>query len=472
MSRELAVLATLLLYKCALVGIGLYCRRRTHDAEDFFLGGRRLGPFVASISASASSSSAWTLLGVSGAAYAWGLSAVWLIPGCVGGFLLNWYGLAPSLQRWSGRTGAVTVTELLAGSNSGAPSRSITGLCSLIILLSLGVYIASQFQGAGKTLAGTFHLPLTTSILVGAVVVVVYTMLGGFWAVSVTDTLQGSLMALAAVLLPAVSLVAVGGPIELFRQLEQVAGSGYLDLGRGMGVFSAAGMILGLLGIGLGYPGQPHVVNRFMALADRPGAVAAARRIAVGWALVVYSGMLVLGFCGRALVPSLADPELVFVRLTNELFPPVVAGIVLAAVLSAIMSTVDSQLLVASSTVSYDLGVGKQLRWSPLARSRVVVLAISAASVIAAVLGPQEIFSRVLFAWAAMGCAFGPLLLTLAWGYQVPTWRRLLSIAAGFALSVAAYYLVPLDDPWKGSWERVFPFVGAWLLAWPTGRRR
>jgi sodium/proline symporter len=290
-------------------------------------------------------------------------------------------------------------------------------------------------------------------------------MLGGFWAVSVTDTLQGTLMATAAILLPLAGLVAVGGPFELVERLSHAEAGAYLDPGRGMAWFPAAGFIVGLLGIGLGYPGQPHVVNRFMALTDRPGAVRDARRLAIGWALIVYSGMLLLGFCGRVLSPGLADPELVFIRLSNDLFPPMVSGILLAAVLSAIMSTVDSQLLVASSTVSHDLGLGAGLRWSPLARSRVVVLALSAAAVAAALVGPQEIFSRVLFAWAAMGSAFGPLLLTLSFGRRVPPSRRLWSIAAGFVLSVAAYYLIPDGHPWKGCWERVIPFLAAGLIA-------
>lgn len=464
MSRELAVLVTLIAYKCALVGIGLYFRRRTHDQDDFYLGGRRLGPWVAAISASASSSSAWTLLGVSGAAYAWGLSALWLLPGCLGGFLLNWYALAPRLQTWSRSSGAVTVTELVSAVDEPGWRRALTVLSSVIVLLSLGVYIASQFQGAGKTLAGTFGLPLTTSILAGAVIVVLYTMLGGFWAVSVTDTLQGGLMALTALLLPVASLLAVGGPGMLLAGIEAVPVDGYLAWDRGMGWFAGVGFVLGVLGIGLGYPGQPHVVNRFMALTDRPGALRSARRIAIGWAVIVYTGMLIMGLCGRILVPELSDPELVFVQLTNDLFPAVMSGVVLAAVLSAIMSTVDSQVLVASSTVSHDLALGKRLNWSALTRSRVVVLLISAASIVAALLGPQEIFSRVLFAWAAMGCAFGPLLLTLAWGRQVSPGARMASIAGGFVLSVLAYYWVPSTSAWKGSWERVIPFVVAWVV--------
>lgn len=464
MDRNSAVLITLLVYKLLLIGIGLIYQRQTRDGIDFFLAGRRLGPVVASISASASSSSAWTLLGVSGAAYAWGLSAVWLFPACVGGFLLNWYGVAPHLQRLSHRTGALTMTEVLAGPQ-GTPRRArITLLASAIIVVSLAVYVASQFQGAGKTFSETFQLPLSLSILLGSGVVILYTLLGGFWAVSVTDTVQGSLMALTAVVLPAVAFLEVGGLAGLLAGLQTVPQEGFLSLTRSLPAASGAGFVLGLLGIGLGYPGQPHVVNRFMALQDRPGALAQARRLAVAWAVVVYAGMLLLGWCGRILYPGLADPEVVFITATNTLFPPVLSGVFLAAVLSAIMSTADSQLLVAASALTHDLGWGNRWRVSLLSRSRLVVLWLSGGAVLAALYGSQEIFSRVLFAWAAMGCAFGPLLLVLIWRRTVSPGHRLAAMAAGFSLSVTFYYLV--SAVWSGTLERVLPFLVALAVAW------
>lgn len=466
MNRELAVLLTLIVYKIALVLIGVFCRKRTFDAVDFYLGGRRLGPLVAAVSASASSSSAWTLLGVSGAAYAWGMSSLWIFPGCVGGFLLNWYVLAPALQRLSHRSGAVTVTEVLAGGLPGRSGRPVVYLCSFIILVSLGTYVSSQFQGAGKAFSETFDISISSSILLGAAIVVFYTLLGGFLAVSVTDTLQGLLMAATSALLPVVALIAVGGPTELLSSLSQLPVEGYLSLDRNLGVAAATGFALGLLGIGLGYPGQPHVVNRFMALSDRPRSLRRARRIAVSWAVLVYSGMLLLGFCGRVLVPSLSDPEVVFITLTNTLFPPIASGVMLAAVLSAIMSTADSQLLVASSTVTQDLRWRIRLSWSDLLRSRIVVLVLSGGAVAGALLGSQQIFSQVLFAWAAMGSAFGPLLLAIAYGWKISRGWRLASIVTGFTLSVLAFYLVPAGNSWKGMLERMLPFLVAGVLVW------
>lgn len=464
MSHEQTVLLTLVVYKLALVGIGLATRGRTHDGLDFFLGGRQLGPLVASISSAASSSSAWTLLGVSGAAYAWGLGALWLFPACVGGFLINWFLVAPGLRRLSHDTGAVTVTDLLAGPAGRAGRRAIVALASVIILLSLGAYVASQFQGAGKAFSETFGLSMASSIVLGAGVVMLYTMLGGFWAVSVTDTLQGLLMAAASLVIPIAALVAVGGPAGLVAGLQQVPVDGYLSLTRGWPWTVGIGFILGLLGIGLGYPGQPHVVNRFMALQLGDATMRRARVMGIGWAVIVYSGMLLLGLAGRVLYPDLSDPEVVMITAANGLLPAVVAGIVIAAVLSAIMSTADSQLLVAASALTHDLGVGRRGAWSLLARSRVVVVLLGIGAVAAALYGSQEIFSRVLFAWAAMGAAFGPLLLVTIWRGPVGARPTIVAMLLGFTLSIAAYYLPA--HAWKGTLERVVPILVALSVAW------
>jgi len=465
MTRETAILITLILYKICLVGIGLYYHRRTRSGVDFYLGGRRLGPLVAAISASASSSSAWTLLGVSGAAYAWGLSALWLFPSCVGGFCINWYILAPALGKLSRDREALTVTEILAGSPGTPLRKAITTVASLIILVSLGTYVASQFQGAGKAFSETFGISPVESILIGSAIVVFYTLLGGFWAVSVTDTLQGLLMAITALVLPTASIVAVGGIPGLVDGLNSLAGEGYLSLTRNLPPVAALGFIFGLLGIGLGYPGQPHVVNRFMALREGSEPLKQARRIAMLWAVIVYAGMLLVGFSGRILLPDLGDPEVVLIALTSQLFHPVVTGVIVAAVLSAIMSTADSQLLVASSTVTHDLQLARRSSLSMLAQSRIVVFVISCGAVLAAILGSREIFSQVLFAWAAMGSAFGPLLLVESLKGPVESRVKLTAMVTGFVLSVGAFYLLPGSALWKGSLERFFPFVVVLVIA-------
>lgn len=471
MSQSQALVATLVAYKIVLVAIGLALHRRTRDATDFFLGGRKLGPWVAALSASASSSSAWTLLGVSGAAYTWGVSAVWIFPACVGGFALNWIVLAPRLRRFSLTSGALTVTDVLAGPRGAPLAGTIRRAAAVVILASLVVYVASQFQGAGKTFQETFGMPLTESIVLGSVIVVVYTLLGGFWAVSVTDTLQGLVMALASIALPVAAWLELGGYAALSEGVAAVDVPGFTSLTRNMEGPAAIGMVLGLLGIGLGYPGQPHVVNRFMALRDDVS-VARGRRIALGWAVVLYAGMIVLGLSARVLHPGLPDGEVAFITATQQLFPPVVAGVLLAAVLSAIMSTADSQLLVAGSAVAHDWVQGgtAQDPVTDIARSRWVVLVLSAMAVAVALVGTPEIFSQVLFAWTAMGAAFGPLLLVLVvWGPVAPR-ARLASIVVGFGVAVLAH---AIPEARGTAWERVFPFVLALgLAAWGRARPR
>ncbi len=466
-SEAQAIAATLIVYKLVLVAIGVLANRRTHDAADFFLGGRRLGPWVAAISASASSSSAWTLLGVSGAAYAWGLSAVWIFPACVGGFLINWFVLGPRLRRLSHRDGSLTVTDVLAGPPGSPGGVAIRRICTAIVLLSLLAYVAAQFQGAGKTFHQTFDLSTPLAVLLGGGIIVLYTLLGGFWAVSITDTLQGLVMAAAAIIVPVAGLWALGGPGALFDGLAGVDVEGYGSLTRGMAPAAGIGFVLGLLGIGLGYPGQPHVVNRFMAVRDEASMVQA-RRIALAWAVVMYTGMLLVGWCARLLLPELPDKEVAFIETTRQLLNPVVAGVMIAAVLSAVMSTADSQLLVAASAVAHDLRRDDAPSGSALGRTRLVVLGLSAVAVGLALYGSQEIFSRVLFAWTAMGAAFGPLLLVRVLGGPVRPGARLGSIVAGFGLSVAAYWTPGLAG---GPWERIAPFVVAWAIAW-WGRER
>ena len=459
---SLPLVATLVAYKIVLIAIGLALHRRTKDATDFFLGGRKLGPWVAALSASASSSSAWTLLGVSGAAYSWGLSAVWIFPACLGGFALNWIVLAPRLRRSSLAADALTVTDVLAGPRDAPLAVAIRRCAAVIILVSLVVYVAAQFQGAGKTFHETFDMPMAQSIVLGSVIVVAYTLLGGFWAVSVTDTLQGLVMALASVVLPVAAWIEIGGATGLAEGIAAVDVPGFSSTVGNMEGPAAVGLVLGLLGIGLGYPGQPHVVNRFMALRD-DRSVSRGRTIAIAWAVVLYAGMLVLGWSARVLYPGLPDGEVAFVTATQNLFPPVIAGVMLAAVLSAIMSTADSQLLVAGSAVAHDWrGGGETSSETDIAASRRVVLVLGGAAVVAALVATPEIFSNVLFAWTAMGAAFGPLLIVLVVSGPVVPRARLAAIVVGFAAAVVAH---AIPDARGTAWERVLPFVLALAIA-------
>ena len=208
------LIATLILYQVLLLGIGWWASKRTDDNEDFYLGGRKLGAAVAALSASASSSSAWSLLGVSGAAYAWGLPAIWLIPATLLGFFINWYWVAPRLWQRSRDNNALTLTEFLAGPPGDPARKTIMWIGAAVILFSFTFYIAAQFQAAGHTFASALNMDPIAAILLGAAIVLAYVMLGGFWAASITDSLQGILMALSALVLPLIALSAVGGQVH------------------------------------------------------------------------------------------------------------------------------------------------------------------------------------------------------------------------------------------------------------------
>ena len=466
MGATTAVLLTLVLYNAVLIGVGLWASGRNRDVADFYLAGRGLGPWIAAISASASSSSAWTLLGVSGAAYAWGLPALWLFPATVGGFLINWVWVAPRLKKLAREESAVTLSAVIAPVGLGESRRTILRVAAGIIVFCFVFYVASQFEAAGKAFESTFDLSKQTSILIGAGIVLAYTLLGGFWAVSVTDSVQGLLMLVAAIVLPAVALIAVGGFNDLISGLNGMgnAGSPTASLSALMTVF----FVLGLFGITIGYPGQPHVVNRYMALKDDKS-LRQGRVIALTWAVVVYAGMLLVGFSARVLFSDLEDSEQVLFKIAGDLLPPVVAGVMLAAVLSAIMSTADSQLLVASSAISYDWNLAGGNIESGLGKSRITVVVVLILATILALVWRADIFSRVLFAWSSLGSAFGPILILRLMGRSISAPATLAAMLSGFGLTVLISWFPNMPGDFA---ERIPPFLIALALAAGGSRAR
>lgn len=459
MSGTTVVLATLVLYNAALISVGLWARARNQSVEDFYLAGRRLGPWIAAISASASSSSAWTLLGVSGAAYAWGLPALWLFPATVGGFLINWIWVAPRLKKLSAEEGALTVSAMVAPASLGAMRGTVLRVAAAIIVFSFTFYIASQFEAAGKAFESAFQLSKEKSILVGASVVLAYTLLGGFWAVSITDFVQGVMMAFAAVLLPVFALMAVGGIAPLLDGLAALGGP-TIPAGQFGGV-TGLFFVLGMFGITIGYPGQPHVVNRFMALRD-DASLRQGRIIATGWAVVVYTGMLLLGLSARVLFADIGDAEQVFFETAQRLLPAVVAGVMLAAVLSAIMSTADSQILVTASSISHDWNLAGGGSANGLLKSRATVVVVLSMATLLALMWRADIFSRVLFAWVALGAAFGPLLMVRLAGRSISPGGTLAAMLAGFSSTLILSWFP--DAPGDAA-ERILPFIVAFAIA-------
>lgn len=457
------LIATMLAYLVALLAIGAWAQRRTQDTADFHLAGRKMGPWVAALSASASSSSAWTLLGMSGAAYAWGLQAIWLVPAILIGFVINWVFIAPRLQPASHADGSLTLVEFLASGVDPVTERRLRALGALIILFCFTFYVASQFQAAGTAIGAAMPVSATFAIIAGAAIVIAYVFLGGFWAASVTDALQGLMMLLVALVLPVAALIAVGGFDGLFDGLRALDDPSLVRWADQPNMPLAVVFVAGLFGIGIGYPGQPHVVNRFMAL-EKPESIRLARNVALTWAAVIYSGMVLLGWAGRVLMPELTDGESLLLVLAADLLPAILGGLIAGGVLAAIMSTADSQLLVAGSAVSHDLRGG---RFS-LAADRIVILVLGIAAVLLALFFPATIFERVLFAWQGLGNAFGPLLLILLIYGGVRPGYRLAAMATGFFLTVALSFTT--DAPGDAV-ERLVPFALALAIAW-AGRVR
>ena len=425
------ILVVLIAYKILLVGVGLWAQRRNNDIQGFLIGDRELGPVVASISYAASSSSAWTLLGVSGGAFATGISAVWFVVGSIVGMLISWTFIAPQLMRLSHQHNLVTLTDILVLKLDGSWAKAISVFASLTIVVCFGFYVAAQLQGAGQTFHHAFSLDQNNSIVIGAIIVLVYTLLGGFWAVSVTDTIQGLLMLVASILLPVTAYLSMGGFNGFWQSYTLVASASELDWFNNRTGLAAFGFVFGIVGVSFGTFGQPHLLVRFMALRDNK-ALVRARLIAVAWFSIVFGGMFFLGLAGRVLLGELSNSESVFIVLTEQLFSPIVAGIIIAALLSAIMSTADSQLLAGAAAISHDLGIARYFKGHEILVSRLAITILLIASCLIAVNIPASIFSRALLAWSALGAAFGPIVIFRVLKLNPSAAAVFLAMSAGF----------------------------------------
>lgn len=468
MEKSTIVLITLVLYQALLIIVGYWASKRVNSEEDYFLGGRQLGPIVAALSYSASSSSAWSLLGMSGAAYVLGVSAIWIASGSILAAIIAWVYVAPRLVKYSHENDTVTIGDFLSDGVSANWQSKIVKLSAIVILISFAFYVAAQFQGAGNTFSSTFDLPMNVSIILGATIVMIYTLLGGFWAVSVTDAIQGVLMVIAAIALPVFALIEIGGVGELMAGLSDLGKPELLSLsGKNIGL-AAAGFVFGSLAIGLGPIGQPHLLVRFMALRDEK-AMRQARVLTLFWFIIVFIGMFVVGLTANVLIPNPEfGAEAILFQLTGVVFSPVIGSIILAAVLSAIMSTADSQLLVGASSISYDLKVGQRYKGNEILVSRLVVAFLVVMSVLISLYLPATIFDRALFAWNALGAAFGPTVVMRLAGSKFSGKVIYLAILIGFS---SAVFLSLFPDSPGDVLERSIPFVlGFGILAFNRER--
>jgi len=427
----LSVLAGLLLYLALMITVGLFAYRYMNTLDDFVLGGRRLGPWVAAISERASGESAWFLLGLPAAAYGMGFTEYWSVIGIAIGILVSWTFIAIPLRRETARMGALTLPDYFE-MRFNDRSRSLRIVSMVVILLFYTAYVAAQLVGAGKILHATFGLDPRVGLLIGGVVVVFYTLMGGFLAVAWTDLVQGLLMTAVAVVLPIVGIIKLGGPAALAEKLA-VRGPEFLTMSGGqVGHAFFFGVVVGGMSWGFGYLGQPHLLARYMAI-RKTSELRQSGLIAMGWTLISYWGAPMIGIVGVAVLgPDLADPDQVMPLLAKALVPGWLAGIMIAGGTAAMMSSADSQLLVASSTLVEDVYVrlfrAKRSPGTLVALSRLATVAIASVAFVLAYSalrdwmqgseGASLIDGMVAYAWTGLGASFGPALLLALW------WRR------------------------------------------------
>ncbi len=442
------VLITLIAYKLGLILIGVLASRFTHDETDFFLGGRKMGPWVAGLSYAASTSSAWVLLGYTGFVYDQGVSALWMVPGILGAYAVVWLVFGPRLRAESSTEGHITSSDFLAA-RAGRWKGWVRAVAGVLVLFTFMVYIAAQFGAAAVAFESQFRLSHWEGVLLGAWVILIYALMGGFWAVSLTDTLQAAVMALISVVLPLLTLMSAGGIGGVIETLSATMPATYLDPMGGRELFAFLGFAFGIASIGLGALGQPHLLARLMAVRDEHARVRGFT-IAVGWGVIVHVGMAVLALSGRALIMDAPDGEALMYDIADRVLPAILAGIVIAAVLSAVMSTVDSLLIAASAAAVNDLGLDKRFAGREMVVSRLTMAALCALAVALTLSLPATVFDRVLFSWSALGAAFGPVIVARVLGVEPRGLAILGAILSGFTLTVVFYVFGQVDGQAMG----------------------
>ena len=425
MTASTPLLITFGIYLLAMVGIGFVAWKRTRNFDDYILGGRSLGGYVTALSAGASDMSGWLLMGLPGALYLGGVSEAWIAIGLLIGAWANWRFVAGPLRVYTERTdNALTLPDYFT-TRFAADGKLLRIVSALVILVFFAIYAASGIVAGARLFESVFGLPYAQALWWGAAATILYTLIGGFLAVSWTDTVQATLMIFALILTPLIVIISTGGVGDSLALIQQVD-PGRLDWFKG-GELGVIG-IVSLLAWGLGYVGQPHILARFMA-ADSLAVIPQARRIGMTWMFLCLMGAMAVGFFGIAYfaqhpeqaAPVTANPERVFIVLAEQLFNPWIAGVLLSAILAAIMSTLSCQLLVCSSALTEDFYRGflrphageRELVWV----GRAMVLAVALLAIFIARDPDSRVLGLVSYAWAGFGAAFGPVVvLSLFWG--------------------------------------------------------
>lgn len=462
-----------ILYLGLMLGIGFKFYSKTDNLSEYILGGRKLNSWVTAMSAQASDMSGWLLIGLPGTAYmiyAGTSEAIWTAIGLFLGTYLNWLLVAKRLRTYTQISGnAITLPDFFEKRfrDNNHILKIVAAIFTVIFFL---VYTSSQFAAGGKLFNTIFGLDYTTGLIVGALIILAYTALGGFNAVCWTDTIMGATMFVALLVVPVVAVLSMGGFDSMSERLAALTPEtlGFLPKQDGGGVNTM--LLASSLGWGLGYFGQPHILARFMAI-ESPEMIKKSRVIAMIWVTITLAAATAIGVIGKAYMPDLSDGETIYMAMINDMFNPVIAGLLLCAILAAIMSTASSQLLVSASSVSKDLyatifkkdSEGSGIVWA----SRLTVVIISMIAILIALNPDSSVFGLVSCAWGGFGAAFGPLILfalfwrrmsvqgavagmivggvtDLIWYYNSGGIFDIYEIIPGFILSSAAIIIVSL----------------------------
>ena len=478
---NICILISIIVYLAFMVSVGVWYTKRNTSADDFYLGGRKLGPYVTAMSAEASDMSSWLLMGLPGLAFFNGLAdPFWTAAGLAVGTWFNWLLVAKPLRYYSAEISAITVPEFFS-KRFGDKRRLLQGLAAIVIIVFFVPYTASGFAACGKLFSNLFDWDYTMCMIVSAVVIVGYTVLGGFMAASVTDLIQSIIMtiALAAVLI--FGIFSAGGMGAVMDNASQVAG--YLKVTEMGNILTGETSSYGLLTIistmawGLGYFGMPHILLRFMAIEDADK-LKVSRRVGTVWVVISMAIAILIGIVGYGMVQagamegfeSASAAEAIIVSMAkliseNGVIAALLAGLILAGILASTMSTADSQLLAASSSMSHDLLcglMGKDLsEKQKMLTARVTLALIAVFGVFLARDPNSSVFTIVSFAWAGFGASFGPAMLcALFW--KRANWQGILAgmLTGGVTIFVWKFLLKPMGGVWG-----IYELLPAFLLS-------
>ena len=458
--EQMIMMASIGVYMVAVLVVGIIYANRSKTTGDFYLGGRGLSPLVAAMSAEASDMSSWLLMGLPGVAYVSGIAdAGWTAIGLAVGTYINWLLVAKRLRRYTVvANNSITLPDFFSN-RFHDKSRILMSVSALMILIFFIPYTASGFAACGKLFHNLLGIDYKIAMIVSALVVVLYTAIGGFLAESITDLFQGILMSFALVVIMGFGLSSAGGIDGVIANAEKMPG--FLSMFESFNAKTGAAAPYGFITIistcawGLGYFGMPHVLLRFMAI-RKEGELKRSRRIAMVWVIISLIAAVLIGVIGSAAIKGLGDPETIFIELAKKLgghgfILLLFAGVILAGILAATMSTSDSQLLIASSSVSQNFFKGllhknasdKLIMWI----SRCTIIVIAVISVIIALNPNSSIFEIVSFAWAGFGAAFGPVVLFMLFWKRTTLYGALAGMLSGGVMIFVWKFLVrPLSD--------------------------